>query len=54
VLVGDDQLHPGQATLLQGAQKPAPKHLVLRIADVDAEDLPAAAGGHPGGHHDGH
>ena len=42
VLVGDDQPHPGQAALLQGAQEAAPEHLVLGVADVEAEDLPAA------------
>ena len=54
VLVGDDQPHPGQPTLLQRAQERPPKHLVLRIADIDAEDLSAAAGGDAGRDHRGH
>ena len=41
VLVGDDQPHPGQAALLQRGQEAAPEHLVLAVADVEAEDLPA-------------
>ena len=54
MLVGDDQPDPGQAAFLQGAQEAAPKHLVLGVADVDAEHLPAAGGGDPGRDHDGH
>ena len=48
VLVGGDQLDPGQAALLQGAQEAAPEHLVLRIADVAAQHLPAPSSGDPG------
>ena len=54
VLVGDDQLDPGQATLLESAEEPAPEHLVFTVADVDAQHLAAAVGGHPGGDDDGH
>ena len=54
VLVGDDQPHPGQAALLRRGQEAAPEHLVLAVADVEAEDLPGAVGGDPGGDHDGH
>ena len=42
VLVGDDQLHPGQAALLEAEQEAAPERLVLAVADVEAEDLPAS------------
>jgi hypothetical protein len=51
VLVGDHQPNLIMATLLQGAKKPTPEHLVLRIADVEAENFPAAGRGHPGGDH---
>ena len=54
VLVGDHQLDPVQAALLQRAQEAAPEHLVFGVADVDAQDFPAAVGGDPGGDHDGH
>jgi len=40
MLVGDDQLHPGQAALFEAEQEAAPKRLVLAVADVEAEDLP--------------
>jgi hypothetical protein len=36
VLVGDHQLDPGQATLLQVGEEAAPEHLVLGVADVEA------------------
>ena len=54
VLVGDDQPDAVQATLFQGAEEPAPKHLVLGVADIQAEDLPATVGGDRGGDDDGH
>ena len=54
VLVADDQPHPAQAALLQRGQEAAPEHLVLAVADVEAEDLPDAVGGDPGGHHHRH
>ncbi len=36
LLVGDDQLHPGQATLLERGHEPSPEHLVLAVTDVEA------------------
>ena len=54
VLVGDDQLHPAQARVPRLRRNAAPEHFVLGVADVDAEDLPAAGGGDPGRDHDGH
>ena len=54
VLVGDDQLDPVQAALLEGGEEPAPEHLVLAVADVQTEDLPLTGGGDAGRHHDGH
>ena len=53
VLVGDDQPDPGQAALLQPGQERPPEHLVLAVADVQAEDLAAPVGGDAGGDHDG-
>ena len=53
MLVGDHQAHPGQAALLQPGQEAPPEHLVLAVADVQAEDLPATVGGDAGGDHDG-
>ena len=52
VLVGDHQPHPGQPAALQAVRNAAPEHLVLAVADVESEDLPAAVGGDPGGDHD--
>jgi hypothetical protein len=40
VLVGDDQLHSGPATLLERPEEPAPEDLVLGVGDIQAEDLP--------------
>jgi hypothetical protein len=51
VLVGDHQLDPGQAALLQPGQQRPPEHLVLAVADVEAEHLAAAVGGDAGGDH---
>jgi len=54
VLVGDDQLHPGQSALLQRGEEAAPECLVLpdfwAVPDVEAEDLTGAGGGDPGRH----
>jgi hypothetical protein len=40
VLVGDDQLHAGQAALFEAEQGGTPERLVLAVSHVDAEDLP--------------
>ena len=53
-MVGDDQPHPGQATLFPSAQEPAPKHLVLRVTNIDTEHLTTAVGGDTGRHDHGH
>jgi hypothetical protein len=45
--VGDDQLHPTQSSSPQRAQERRPEGAVLAIADVQAEDFPAAIGGDP-------
>lgn len=50
--VGDDEADPGEPPVLQGAQEPGPKRLVLAVSDVDPEDLPGALGADPGGNHD--
>jgi hypothetical protein len=42
VRVADGQLHAGQPSLDQPAQELGPEGLGLGLADVDAEDLPAA------------
>ena len=39
VSVGDDQAHPGEATILEAAQERGPEHFVLGVADIDAEHL---------------
>ena len=43
VLVRDHQPDPAQAAFPQGPQERPPEHLVLGVADVQAEDLPATA-----------
>jgi hypothetical protein len=53
VLLGDCQPHPAKAAFLQPGQECPPEHLVLAVADVPAEDLPAAVGGDRGGDHHG-
>jgi hypothetical protein len=50
--VGDDQLHPGQPSGLERAQERGPEGAILAVAHVQAEDFPAAVGGHPGGDDD--
>jgi hypothetical protein len=50
--VGDDQLHPGQPAGLERAQERGPEGAVLAVADVQAQHLPAAVGGHAGGDDD--
>ena len=49
--VGDHQLHSVQAAGLQRAQERGPERAVLAVPDVEAEHLPPAVGGHPGGDH---
>ncbi len=51
--IGDDQAHTAQATRPQRAQERRPERLVLAVAHGQAQHLPGAIGGHPGGHHDG-
>jgi hypothetical protein len=50
--IGDDQLDAGEPAGLERAQEGGPKGAVLAVADVQAEDFPAAVGGDPGGDHD--
>jgi hypothetical protein len=45
-------LHPDQPSGLQGAQERGPEGAVLAVADVQAQHLPAAIGGDPGGDDD--
>lgn len=54
MLVGDDQPDTVQTALLQGPEEPAPEHFVFGVADVQAEDLPAAVGGDRGRDDDSH
>jgi len=42
---------PGQAAGLQRAQERGPEGAVLAVTDVQAQQLPAAVGAHPGGDH---
>ena len=51
VMVGDDQGHTGQSPGLQGPEEGLPERAGLAVADVDAEDLPAAVSTHTGGDH---
>jgi hypothetical protein len=44
-------LHPGQPSGLERAQERGPERAVLAVADVQAQHLAAAVGGHPGGDH---
>jgi len=39
VLIGDDEFHAAEAALAQALEEAAPEHLVLGVADVDAEHL---------------
>jgi hypothetical protein len=50
--VRDDQLHPGQPAGLQAAEERRPEGAILAVADVQAQHLSAAVGGHAGGDHD--
>ena len=50
--IGDDQLHASQPAGLQRAQEPGPKHLVLTVADIEAEDFAASIGGDTERDHD--
>ena len=45
--VGDDQLHPGQPAGLERAQERRPEGAILRVTDIQAEDLAAAVGRDP-------
>ena len=49
--VGDNQLDTGESSGLEAAQEGGPEGAVLAVADVQAQDLPAAISGHPGGDH---
>ena len=53
VSVGDDEAHPAEATVLEAAQECGPEHLVLGVADIDAEHLAVTVHGDAGGHDDG-
>ena len=50
--VGDDQAHAAEAPVSQAAEERGPEHLVLGVADIDAEHLPIPVRGHAGGHDD--
>src|SRR3954471_20276603 len=54
VLVGDHEFDSAQAAFLQAGQEGPPEHLVLAVADVEAEDLPVAVGADTASHHHGH
>ena len=45
---------PDRPRCFKVGRNAAPEHLVLAVADVEAEDLPAAVGGDPGGDDDRH
>jgi hypothetical protein len=49
--VGDDQLDAGEPAGLERAQERGPEGAVLAVADVQAQHLPTAISGHPGGDH---
>ena len=43
--VGDDQLDPGQAAGLQGAEEVGPERFGFGVADVESKDLAAPVSG---------
>jgi hypothetical protein len=51
VSIGDDQLDSDEPSGLEAAQEGGPKGAVLAVTNVQAQDLAAAVGGHPGGDH---
>jgi hypothetical protein len=51
VSVGDDELDTGQPAGLERAQEGGPERAVLAVTHIQAQDLPAAVGGDPGGDH---
>jgi hypothetical protein len=51
--VGDDQLHPGQASGLERPQERGPEGAVFGVSNGEAEDFAAAVAAHAGGNHDG-
>ena len=51
--VGDDQLHPAQASSLERSQERRPEGPILAVTHGEAQDLAAAITAHPGGHHHG-
>jgi hypothetical protein len=50
--IGNNQLHPGQPSRLERPQKRRPERAILAVTNVQAEDFPAAVGGHAGGNDD--
>jgi hypothetical protein len=44
VLIGDDQLHPIESSGPELPEELPPEGLVLRVPDIDTQDLPMAGG----------
>ncbi len=53
VLVGDHETLALEPPGLEPAQELSPEDLVLRVTDIDAQDLSVPGGRHPGGRHPG-
>ena len=53
VVVRDHQLHTGEPAGPEAFEERGPERPVFAVANVHAQDLPVAGGGHPGGDHHG-
>ena len=53
VVIGDHQLHPGQAPGPQTLEERRPERSRLAVAHGHAQHLPVTVGAHPGGYHHG-
>jgi hypothetical protein len=51
--VGDDELHAGEPAVGEVAEELGPERLVLRVTDVDPDDLTVPVPAHGRGDHDG-
>ena len=51
--VGDDELHAGESAVGEVAEELGPERLVLRVTDVDPDDLTVPVPTHGGSDHHG-
>ncbi len=54
VLIGDHEAQATKAAQAQRREEPALEHLILGVADIDAEHLALPDSSDPCGDHDGH